>query len=1135
MVTCPACGKENPDGFQFCGFCRAALEAPAITAAKERKVVSVLFCDLVGFTAASESADPEEVQARVAPYHARTRERIEAFGGTVEKFIGDAVMAVFGAPLAHEDDAERAVRASLAILEVIDELNADDATLALSVRVGVNTGEAVVSLGARPEQGEGMVTGDVVNTAARIQSAAPVGGVAVGEGTFRATERVFEYEPLEAASAKGKTEPVALWQAISARSRFGSDVIRSMTTPLVGRETDLNLLRDTFEKSAHELSVQLVTLVGEPGVGKSRLVAELFAYIDDLPELVTWRQGRCLPYGDGVTFWALAEIVKAHAGIYESDSPHEAQRKLDLVLPEGEDTPWLRARLLPLLGIDSGASASREESFTAWRRFLEDIAEKGPCVFVVEDLHWADEALLAFIEHLADWAQGVSLLVVCTARPELYERHAAWAAGLANATAIRLSPLSNDETARLIGGLLDQAVLPAETQKLILDRAGGNPLYAEEFVRMLHDRELIDTHGTLRTEAQVPFPDSIQALIAARLDTLAADRKSLLQDAAVIGKVFWVGAVCAMGDRDPGEVERALHELARKELVRPARQSSMQDEHELGFWHILVRDVAYGQIPRAQRARKHVQVATWLEEKAGERVEDLAEVLAYHTGEALDLATTTGNVALADEVIARARRYALLAGERALGLDASKALQLLERALTLTPEEDPEHPVVLARWGEAVYESGKSSQEAASALERAIEDFRLRGDVEAASQTLFILAEMLKYLADPAHVTAAEHAVAVAETLSPNQVLVDARTSLASVYWRGANFEAAIAAAEGAVELAEELELPVPGRALGYRGLARCDLGDIGGLADTEHGLALLIAEGRGYDAATLQSNLGYVRWSFEGPGTAVADFEAAEEFATRRGLIAIAQVAESSRLSVLVEAGRLDEVLERAEALLPALEASGNGWCMTETRAIKARALVERGAGSAGIAESALDAARAAEFHDHVIMAAIPAASDRIAAGELDSARALLVELADLPRIRDAGEYGPRLPALVRCALAAGDAGLAARLVEGVEPKVPVREHALVTTAALLAEARGAYAEAAKRFADAAARWEGFGGVLEHAYALLGQGRCLAALGDATADQALRQARALFDEMGARPRVDECDNLIALASKLSS
>src|SRR5438876_2354587 len=276
MAICPSCGKENPDGFQFCGFCTAPLSAPgATTGAKERKVVSVLFCDLVGFTAASESVDPEEVQARIAPYHARTRERIEAYGGTVEKFIGDAVMAVFGAPTAHEDDPERAVRAGLAVLEAIEELNAADGSLALSVRIGVNTGEAVVSLDARPELGEAIVAGDVVNTAARIQSQTPVNGVAVGEGTFRATERVFEYESLDAIQAKGKAEPVAVWRALQPTARFGSDVIRSMTTPLVGRELDFTLLRGTFDKVIAERSVERGRVAGQWGVGKSRLVAGL--------------------------------------------------------------------------------------------------------------------------------------------------------------------------------------------------------------------------------------------------------------------------------------------------------------------------------------------------------------------------------------------------------------------------------------------------------------------------------------------------------------------------------------------------------------------------------------------------------------------------------------------------------------------------------------------------------------------------------------------------------------------------------------------------------------------------------------------------------------------------------------------
>jgi class 3 adenylate cyclase/tetratricopeptide (TPR) repeat protein len=1135
VLACSACGKESPEGFQFCPHCGAALvDVHASPAAEERKIVSVLFCDVVGFTAASEQADPEDMRARMQPYYSRLRREIDAFGGRVEKFIGDAVMAVFGAPVAHEDDAERAVRAGLRILEAIGELNERDPALELSVRVGINTGEVVVSLGATNE-GEAAVMGDAVNTAARIQTSAPVNGVAVGEGTFRATERVFEYAPLEAVAVKGKADPVPLWQALAARARFGSDVIRSMTTPLVGRETDLLLLRGTFDKSVRERSVQLVTLVGEPGVGKSRLVAELFAYIDALPELIVWRQGRCLPYGDGITFWALSEIVKAHAGIYESDAPEEATRKLELLLPEEEEKPWLRARLLPLLGIDSGATASREESFTAWRRFLERIAEQGPCVLVVEDLHWADEALLAFVEHLADWAQGVSLLIVCTARPELYEQHAAWASGLPNATAIHLSPLSNDETARLISGLLERAVLPAETQQLLLERAGGNPLYAEEFVRMLHDRELLEPRGTLRTGSEVPFPDSLQALIAARLDTLTAERKSLLQDAAVIGKIFWTGALQAMGERSRSEIEFALHELARKELVRPARQSSMQGEQELAFWHILVRDVAYAQIPRAQRALKHLQAATWLEAKAGERLEDLAEVLAYHTVEALQLAETTRDESVKTKALPRARRYAFLAGERALGLDAAKAVELLGKALTLTPGDDREHPVVLARWGEAMLDSGARDKEAVNVLEEAVEAFRRTGDVEAAAQTLLTLAEGLQRRLDPAVVTAVEEAVALSETKPQSPVLVDALAKLAGVHWRKAELGAALAAAKRALDLAAQLGLGVHGLALGYRGLARCDDGDIGGLADAEKSVEMLIAEGHGRDAAVLHNNLGYIHWCFEGPAAAVRAFGRAEEFAIRRGLVGVARIAATSRLSVLVEAGRLDEALALADGLLPLLDESGNAWAAGEARAMQARALAERGVGAGEIAEAALVEMRAADTNDQFIIATTSVAIHRIADGRTESTRALLRELIEIRNIRESGEYGPRLPALVRCALAADDLELAARLVEGVEPTLPIREHALVMSEALLAEARAEYAAAASGFADAVARWDGSGARLEQAYALLGQGRCLAAIGDSAAAGVLRRACALFDEMGARPRVDECNRLIGNVSALSS
>ncbi|HXJ65204.1 MAG TPA: AAA family ATPase, partial [Actinomycetota bacterium] len=486
MTACPSCGHENREGAKFCEECASPLAAPTRIAAEERKVVTCLFCDLVGFTASSESADPEDVDTMLSAYSTMARGHIEAYGGFVEKFIGDAVVGIFGVPAAHEDDPERAVRAALRIVEGAEELRAVGGA-PLRLRVGVNTGEALVRSGIAPGSGERLVAGDAVNTTSRLQSVAPEMGVAVGEATHEATAVVFDYVELEPAALKGKSEPVRVFHAVAPRARFGTDLTRTHDTPFVGREIDLALLKGIFDKAVASESPQLVTVVGSPGIGKSRIVAELFAYIDARPGLTTWRQGRCLPYGEGITFWALGEIVKAHAGILESDPPDVAAAKLDAVLPEGTERAWFRQRLLPLLGIEATSTAEREELFTAWSRFIEHIADERPAVLVFEDLHWADDAMLAFLEHLADRIQGVPLLLVGTARPDLYERHSGYAAGLRNATPIRLSPLSNEETARLVSALLDATVLPAELQQPILERAGGTPLYAEEFVRLLRD------------------------------------------------------------------------------------------------------------------------------------------------------------------------------------------------------------------------------------------------------------------------------------------------------------------------------------------------------------------------------------------------------------------------------------------------------------------------------------------------------------------------------------------------------------------------------------------------------------------------------------------------------------------------
>ncbi len=1118
MPTCPSCGKELPGEFPFCPFCGAPLTAqPTAAVQEERKVVTVLFCDLVGFTASSEAADPEDVRSRIRPYHARLRQEIERYGGTVEKFIGDAVMAVFGAPVAHEDDAERAVRAGLRILEAIADLNEQDPALSLQVRIGINTGEAVVALGARPEEGEGMVTGDVVNTASRLQGAAPVNGVACSQQTFRQTERVFEYEELDPVAVKGKAEPLALWRPLAARSRFGTDVTRTHTTPLVGRELEKALLIGTFERAAQQRSCQLVTIVGEPGVGKSRLCAELFHYIEDRPGLVRWRQGRCLPYGEGIAFWALGEIVKAECGILESDSPEEAETKVAQALPEDDpDRAWLKARLSSLVGAPT-EPASQEESFTAWRRFLEALASQGPTVLVFEDLHWADHALLSFLEHLADWSQDVPLLLLCTARPELQEQYPTWAAGLRNATTINLAPLTDDETAGLIASLLGRAMLPAETQQALLERAGGNPLYAEEFVRLVADREQ-ETVGEV--------PESVQALISARLDTLSADRKGLLQDASVVGKVFWAGALVEMAGRDPNAVELALHELARKELVRPARTSSMKAEAEYGFWHVLVRDVSYAQIPRAARAARHRAAAAWLEQKAGERAEDLADVLAHHYLTALELARAAGQAAEIAELEAAARRYLALAGERALGLDdVESAEATLAKALDLVPPGHPERAGVLELWGRAAQQQGRL-QEARAALEEAIALYKDQEEPIAAARGLSTLVNVLWALGDPRRKEAIAESLTLLEAEAPGPELVAAYAQLAGVHVVSSAFPESIAAADRAVELASTLGLPEPARALCFGGSARGYIGDRRGLDDVRRALALSLEQGQGVDVPMIYSNLGNLIWFYDGPRAASEQFEEAVAFCERRGLVRSRLFSTVRNLAALAALGHPEHGLAKADALARQAEATGFIPLLVEARSLELRLLAQRGEGANGTAAVRQLATRAREtgVPDIIATGFAAAAALLFAAQQADEAKALLRELTDGPALQGVPEIAAQV---VRLALALSETDLGVRITTALEPHTPLQEHSLVACRAQLAEQAGKLGEAAALYAEAAERWREFGDVPETAYALLGQGRCLAALGNPDAEAPLREARGLFASMGYKPAHAETEALL--------
>jgi class 3 adenylate cyclase/tetratricopeptide (TPR) repeat protein len=1141
MLICPSCGHENPDPNKFCGECATPLRAAAIGAsAEERKVVTVLFCDLVGFTAASETADPEDVRARIRPYHHLLRSEIEGYGGTVEKFIGDAVMAVFGAPIAHEDDPERAVRAGLRILESIADLNAEDPALELKVRIGVETGEAVVALGANPERGEGIVTGDVVNTASRLQGAAPVDGVAVGTGTHAATKELFELEAMEPVTLKGKAEPVALWHAKQARSRFGTDLTRKPTTVLVGRELERALLTGTLERSIRDGTVHLMTIVGEPGVGKSRLVAELGTFIEDRPDLITWRQGRCLPYGDGITFWALGEIVKAEAGILESDAPDAAASKIDRIVPaEHADAPWLRQRLRPLVGLEA-PPAAREENFAAWRTFLESMAERRPCVFVVEDLHWADQAMLEFIEHVIEYAEGIPMMLVGTARPELFEKAPGFAQAARNSNRVNLSPLSEIETARLVSELLQQAVLPAEVQSLIIDRSGGNPLYAEEFVRLLKDTGALRRDGptwALDPNATVPVPSGVQGLIAARLDTVEADRKAMLYDASVIGKVFWAGALVEMGDRDPGAVADALHELSRKELVRPQRTSSMEGESEYAFWHTLVRDVCYAQIPRGSRADKHRAAAAWLERAAGERAEDLAEILAAHYLTALELAKVSGKTQDLDQLSASARRFLALAGDRALGLDSVGAEASYRRALELMPEGDPERPEIIVRLAEALMERARFA-EAEACFAEASTGFLARGEVRAGALAMARRGLPLSRMGDPRNREIATEALELLEPLPPGPELVAVLAEEAGARLVIGELRRAVDTAERAISLAADLDLPEPARALGFRGSARASLGDAEGLTEMRRGIEVAESQGLGREGAVIRHNLANNLRPIEGPRSALNAWRETVAFSERRGIEEFALAGASGSLESLADLGWFDEALDLASTLAPRLEAAGDLATLLWIRSLTLSVHLERGELEGSSREVDWLEQSAREFADAQAFAFAFPPSARAAAevGEPARALALLAELDRTANVRADGFYFSNLPGSVRTALALGDPGLAARLVSGLELVYPLTEFALASARALLAEHEGDRPAAAELFARAASGWEGFEMPVEHGYALLGRGRCLVVLGMlAEATPSLRRAREIFTPLGAKPALAQIDELLAQVTRLTS
>jgi class 3 adenylate cyclase/tetratricopeptide (TPR) repeat protein len=843
MQACPSCGFENAESAKFCSQCGTAL-APMPTARREeRKVVSVVFADIVGSTARAERLDPEDVRAVLAPYHDRLRHELERRGGTVEKFIGDAVVGVFGAPVAHEDDPERAVRAALSIQEAIAELNDADPALELEVRIGVNTGEALVSVDARPEAGEAMVAGDVMNTAARLQSGAPSGGVLVGDATYRATSRAIDYHEAESIRAKGKSDPVSVWLAVAPRARFGIDVFQTGRAPLVGRERELDLLSAALARVSAESEPQLVTLVGVPGIGKSRLVYELSRIADDDPDPIVWRQGRSLPYGEGVAFWALGEIVKAQAGILESEGAVEAEAKLAAAVSDllsQEEAAWVERHLRPLLGLGGDTEPGeghQAEAFAAWRRFFEALAERSPTILVFEDLQWADDGLLEFVDGLVERVAGVPLLVVCNARPELLERRSGWGGGKRNALTISLAPLTEGDTARLLGALLDRPLLPADEQAMLLQRAGGNPLYAEDYARML---EAEPTLGDV--------PETLQGVVAARIDALPAAEKELLQQAAVFGKVFWTDAVAAVLVMDEWLLEERLHALERKEFIRREHRSAVEGARQHVFVHALVRDSAYGQMPRAARAQAHERVAAWIESLPSDRAEDRAEMRAHHLVQAVEYGRVAGlDVA---HLLPKAAEAARDAGDRAWALGApASALSSYEQSRSLDPTMAA-NPYLLVRIGRALLAMhGRGDEE----LDRAAA--ALSGtDPAAAAEAEVIRGELVWQRGDPEEAFSYfQRAATTVEELAPSRQKLYVVSQVARFLTLAGRNDEGLERAEQAMAMARELgDDDLLTDTLNTRGLARVALGDADGISDIESSLTLALEmnswrAGRGY------------------------------------------------------------------------------------------------------------------------------------------------------------------------------------------------------------------------------------------------------------------------------------------------
>jgi class 3 adenylate cyclase/tetratricopeptide (TPR) repeat protein len=893
-LTCSTCGLALLPDAKFCGECGSSTTAipgptavrfvaplgsptPAIAPVAERRLVSILFADLVGFTTLAEGRDAEDTRELLSRYFDLSREVIGRYGGTVEKFIGDAVMAVWGAPITHEDDAERTVRAALELVDAVRTLGPG-----ISARAGVITGEAAVTLGAT---NQGMVAGDIVNTASRLQSVAAPGTVLVGEATQRASSKAIAFELVGEQTLKGKQAPVPSWRALRVVAEVGgrgrSDVLEG---PFVGREDELRLLKDLFHATGREKRTRLVSVIGPAGIGKTRLASEFLNYVDGLVDDTYWHEGRSPTHADGITFWALGEMIRRRAGLLESDDEPTTRARLDEMLRhwivDEEERRWIERALLALLGLESGIAS--EQLFAAWRTFFERIAAQGTVALVFEDFHSADTGLIDFVDHLVEWSRNVPIYVVTLSRPELLERRPAWGAGKRSFVAVYLEPLPEPAMRELLVGLVPG--LPEPAVRAIVARADGIPLYAVETIRML----LADGRLTLEDGVYHPVgdltslavPETLTALIASRLDGLAPEDRALVSDAAVLGQSFTIAGLSAVSGVGETELEPRLRALVRRELLTLEADPQSPERGQYVFVQALIREVAYNTLAKRDRKIRHLAAARFFESVGSD---ELAGGLASHY-----LAAHANSSAgpEADALAAQARITLKAAADRASALGSNaQATGFLEQALAVTTDQ-AERAELLGRAGLAAATAGLLDR-GLSFLQQAIELHRTRGDWPATCRATAQLGSVMM----PGPGTEAALAMLAAATeefadLAEDPAGVALWAQLARAQFLFARPAEAVATADVTLALAERLDLvPVLADLLVTKGSALANLGRYReGLGTIETGRRL--AGSAGLTFTILRATLNSTGSESEGdPRSCLAVAQRGLDLAVRLGL----------------------------------------------------------------------------------------------------------------------------------------------------------------------------------------------------------------------------------------------------------